>query len=108
MSTGRADTLLSVSSTSCGPSPEWSQTAMAALQLPPADDSGAHCRGLDELTVQPPRDAAPAAPPVLDAPPAELLDAQGSPQSSVLQSASPASGVPSAGQTRSRLGVWRT
>ncbi|MGC5244215.1 MULTISPECIES: hypothetical protein [Streptomyces] len=104
---GRADSLLLTSSAASGQAAERPQQTTDG-QTAPAHHSGVHCWGLDEPTVQPPRDVALAVPTVHDAPPAEHLDTRPPPASPALQPSPPTPGAPSAGQTRSRLGVWRT
>ena len=104
---GQADTPLFASSASCGQAPERPQQTMAR-QAAPADHGGVHCWGLDEPTAQPPRDVALAVPAVHDASRAEFLGTQPPPPSPALQSTPATPGVSSTGQTRSRIGVWRT
>lgn len=104
---GQADSLLLASSASCGQAPERSERT-TARQTGPAHDSEVHCWGLDEPTVQPPRDVALAVPAVHVAPSAGHLGAQPPTVPSARGPSLPAPGVSSAGQTRSRIGVWRT
>ncbi|MBA2810239.1 hypothetical protein E0500_023300 [Streptomyces sp. KM273126] len=103
---GRADSVLLKSSATCGQATEQAQQT-TARQTPPAHHSGVRCWGLDEPTVQPPRDVTLADPTVQDAASAGHLDDQPN-ASSALQHSPPTPGVPSAGQTRARIGVWRT
>ncbi|MCZ4604207.1 hypothetical protein O3S80_10660 [Streptomyces sp. Lzd4kr] len=100
----RADTPL-VTAAACGQTPHDRQQAGTG-QSSPYHDSGAHCWGGDEPTVQPPRDVALALPVVHDALPGvhTVVLAPLSPHSP----APPASGGQSAGHTRALFGVWRT
>ncbi|MET9831974.1 hypothetical protein ABZ078_22345 [Streptomyces sp. NPDC006385] len=104
---GRADSLLLVSSAACGQAHERPEQT-TAQQTAPAHNSGVHCWGMDEPTVQPPRDIAVAGPAVHDDPAAEHLGVQLPPAAPALQSLSLMPGLPSAGQTRACFGVWRT
>ena len=104
---GQTDTLLLASSASCGQTPEGPQQA-TAWQTGPAHNSGVHCWGLDAPTVQPPRDVTLTVPAVHVTPSAQHLGAQPPTAPEALQPWLPAPGVSSVGQTRSRIGVWRT
>lgn len=105
---GRADALFLTASESCGAAAKQSQQA-TIQQTPPAKNDDVHCWGLDESTTQPPRDVALAVPAVVDVPPAEQLGAQTQPlPPAALQPSPHTPGVPYAGQTRARIGVWRT
>lgn len=104
---GRTDSLLLTSSVACGQAHERPDQT-AAQQTAPAHDSGTHCWGMDEPTVQPSRDTATAMPEVHDDPAAEDLDVQLPPAPAALRSLALIPGLPSAGQTRARFGVWRT
>ncbi|WP_328690025.1 hypothetical protein OHA74_12885 [Streptomyces phaeochromogenes] len=104
---GQTDTLLLTSSASCGQTPEGPQQT-TARQTGPAHNSGVHCWGMDAPTAQPPRDVTLTAPAVHIAPSAGHLGAPPPPVPPALQPSLPAPGVSSAGQTRSRIGVWRT
>ncbi|WP_405961249.1 hypothetical protein OG235_36935 [Streptomyces sp. NBC_00024] len=103
---GRADSVLLKSSATSGQATEQAQRT-TAREAAPAHNSGAKCWDLDEPTVQPPRDVTLAEPPDHDAAFAEHLDAQPTASPS-LQPSPPTPGEPSAGQTRARIGVWRT
>ncbi|MEU9191230.1 hypothetical protein AB0D14_43450 [Streptomyces sp. NPDC048484] len=107
---GRADSLLLTSAATSGQAPEQPQPQpqTKAGQTVPAHHNGVHCWGLDEPTAQPPRDLALDVPTVHVAPLAEHLGTQLPPASPALHPSPSTPGVPSAGQTRSRLGVWRT
>ncbi|ALV33528.1 hypothetical protein AS200_16895 [Streptomyces sp. CdTB01] len=104
---GRADALLLTSSVSCEQGPEASQRT-TDRQTAPAQDSRVHCWGLDEPTLQPPRDVALTVPTVHGAPPSEHLGAQPPLALPALRGSPPTPGAPSPEQTRARLGVWRT
>ncbi|MET9103688.1 hypothetical protein [Streptomyces antibioticus] len=103
--TGQTDSLLLTSTASCGQAPERPQRT-TAQQTGPAHDSDVHCWGLDEPTIQPPRDVTLAVPTVHVTPSAEHLGAQPPPPAAPAVQPTPC--VPSPGQTRSRIGVWRT
>ncbi|MEU0108417.1 hypothetical protein ABZ313_24080 [Streptomyces sp. NPDC006251] len=76
-------------------------------QTTPAQGNQSHCWGIDEPTVQPPRDLTPATDAVPNALPRERTAAP----SDAVRPAAPfrrGPGAGPAGQSRARLGVWRT
>ncbi|KPC71737.1 hypothetical protein ADL35_32575 [Streptomyces sp. NRRL WC-3753] len=105
-SEGRADSLLLTSSAACGQRHDRLQTS--SQETAPVHNEGVHCWEMDEPTVQPPRDITVAVPEVHDIPVAEHLVVPLPPILPAAQSASSTLGLPSAGQTQARLGVWRT
>ncbi|MGC4971666.1 hypothetical protein ACLQ2D_02005 [Streptomyces sp. DT199] len=104
---GRTDTFLAVSPP-CAQPPE-PPADPAARQTAPAPGNGERCWGLDEPSVQPPRDITRAVQAVQDALPADHLSAlPPSPVPQYEQSGRSECGLPPTGQERARLGVWRT
>ena len=104
---GRADSLLPASPVSCA-QPAQRSPQTTARQTAPAHDREVHCCGLDEPTLQPPRDVVPAAPVLHDAPPAEPSGAQSPPTFPTGQPSQLPTGPSSPGRARACLGVWRT
>ena len=102
----RVDAILTVSTT-CGQASEPTDDP-AAQRTTPAEDPQEQCWGTDEPTLQPPRDIAPAAPALHNTlPPGGQADAP----IITVRAAPPPDPRPdsaSTGQSRARLGVWRT
>ncbi len=104
----RADVPLQVSASTCGRQFADEQQEAAAGQTTPAHDHGAHCCGLDDPALQPPRDPGPTGPPVPAALPAEPPDNHRTLQPLALPPPRTQHTASSPGHTRARLGVWRT
>ncbi|MFG3531170.1 hypothetical protein ACGF8B_31205 [Streptomyces sp. NPDC047917] len=103
----RADTLLLMSPAHCGQTAQPGQET-TARPTAPEPDSGVRCSGLDEPTAQPPRDVSSAVPSFHTTPVAEAFGTSPALTPPAPQESPAASCVPSTGQTRARLGVWRT
>ncbi|WTC54953.1 hypothetical protein OH715_06485 [Streptomyces cellulosae] len=103
--TVRANVIVAASVT-CGPT-AGPTVAPATGQTAPAEEAPAQCQDRDELTVQPPRDIAPAADATQEAQPAVRADAV---SASVRGGLPPRRGPDASSVQRERalLGVWRT
>ncbi|WP_262056485.1 hypothetical protein [Streptomyces sp. STR69] len=101
----RADAILSAP-VSCG-QPAGSTEDRAVQQSDPTGGDPSHCCGIDEPTVQPPRDIAPAAAAVPHAVPAERAAAPLLAVRAALLPDPERDAIPQ-GQSQARLGVWRT
>lgn len=98
----RTDTFLTISS--AGPQPPVANST--AEQTAPAHDNGTRCSGLDEPTVQAPR--ALTVETVHETLVVAPVGAQLAPRAGPLQVSRSCLHLPSGGQLRARLGVWRT
>ncbi|MFF7467641.1 hypothetical protein [Streptomyces sp. NPDC008092] len=104
---GRTDTLLPASSASCAPAPGPMQRT-TAQQTAPGQEGAGHCCGADEPTLQPPREVALAVPATAHGTPAAPHPGAPPPARPAPRHARPAPDAASPGETRARLGVWRT